>query len=242
MKKYLLAVCVTALAAAVLVPVASASPTTTKQIWHANWLDPIASDVAGTPLTVITSDNDVEWSGMTDPGEIGFTCITCLPGTPLYNPYDGHYYDMYHTVWLAPEVDAVFRDISQNGIREGMNSFMVGEAMMTLDHEAQHWRLYSGDEGRVNACALADLPRLLSVDFHVPSTTTQNVSVPQAYRVRVRYRAKVNGRYVYRYRWVTRTRYVTQTQTVPNQVYTSILAGAQAFYRGQPYPYNAGTC
>ena len=243
MKKYLLAVCVAAIAGAVLVPVAGAAPTSNKTLWHASSLDPIVTKLAGTSLTVVTSDNAVEWDAVSDgPGVLGFTCPTCGPQAPLYNPYDGKSYAVYHTVYIAPEIDSVFRDIAQRGMREGMNSYQVGMAMLTLDHEAMHWRLYSGDEGRVNACALADLPRLLTEDFNVPSTTTKSVSVPQSYRAKVRYRAKVGGRYIYRYRWVTRTRYVTQTQTVRNPVYWDTLSGAQAFYRDQPYPYNAGTC
>jgi hypothetical protein len=167
---------------------------------------------------------------------LGFTCITCSPYDTAYNPYDGYRYYLYRTVWFAPEIHDILSNLSAHSYYE------VGMAFLTIDHEGMHWRLFSGDEGRVNACALKDLPRFLTVDFGIPATTTQTVSVPQQYRVKVRYRAKVHGRYVWRYRYVWRTRYVDQQQTVANPLITNIVNGATAFVHDQPYPYNAGTC
>jgi hypothetical protein len=234
MKKYLLAACVAAIASVVLVPVASASP---KTIWHLSNLDPVVSEVAGVPLHVNHSDNQAEWNYIADgDGVLGFTCITCSPYATQYNPFDGGYYSMYRTVWFAPEI----RDILSN--LSARSYYDIGKAFLTIDHEGMHWRLFSGDEARVNACALKDLPRFLTVDMGVPATTTQTVSVPQQYRVRARYRAKVHGRYVWRYRYVWRTRYIDQQQTATNPLITNVVNGATAFFHDQPYPYNAGTC
>jgi hypothetical protein len=223
---------------------ANAATSVNKQVWHANWLDPKATEIAGVPLTVMTSDSDLEWLDINEgnDGVIGFTCPACSPSAGVYNPIDGRWYSGYRTIWIAPSVDRALRDILANGLRQGMDYYQAGRALLTLDHEAQHWRLYSGDEARVNACALADLPRMLSVDFGLPAQVQQSIQVPQSYQVRVRQRVRLHGRYVYRYRWVTKTRYVWTSQSVDNPVMSGIVSGAQAFYRSQPYPYNAGTC
>jgi hypothetical protein len=192
----------------VLVPVASASP---KTIWHLPNLDPVVSEVAGVPLQANYSDNQAEWNYIAgDEGVLGFTCITCSPYASKYDPFNGSYYNMYRTVWFAPEIRDILSNLSAHSYYD------VGMAFLTIDHEAMHWRLFSRDEGRVNACALNDLPRFLTVDEGIPVTTTQTVSVPQQYQVKVRYRAKVHGRHVWRYRYVWRTRYIDQQQTVTN--------------------------
>jgi hypothetical protein len=241
MKKYLLAVLSAAVAGAVLVPVASASPSDhpplDKTVWHLPNLDPAVSEVAGVPLQANYSDNQAEWNYIAgDEGVLGFTCISCSPYASQYDPFNGAYYNMYRTVWFAPEIRDILSNLSAHSYYD------QGMAFLTIDHEAMHWRLFSSDEARGNACALKDLPRFLTVDEGVPATTTQTVSVPQQHQVKVRYRAKVHGRYVWRYRYVWRTRYIDQQQTVTNPLITNIVNGATAFYHDQPYPYNAGTC
>ncbi len=72
---------------------------------------------------------------------------------------------------------------------------------MVLDHEAQHQRLHSHDESRVNACALADMPRLPQTDYHVPATLTQTVNEPQQYQVNVRKHVKAHRRWCGRRVW-----------------------------------------
>jgi len=239
---------VAALVTAVLAPTASAAasppltagaaPRVPKQVWHLPNLDPIVSEVAGVPLSVNFSDSQAEWDYLAgDDGVLGFTCITCSPYTAKYNPYDGYRYYMYRTVWFAPEIHNILSNPSAYSYKD------IGMAFLTLDHEGMHWRLFSRDEGHVNACAFKDLPRFLTVDYGIPATTVQTVSVPQQYRVTVRYWAKVHGRRVARYRYVWKTRYVDQQRTVTNPLITNIVNGAAQFMReDQPYPYNAGTC
>ena len=209
-----------------------------KQLWHMTWLDQAASEIAGFPVTVNASDSVDEWNALLDgDGEYvaGFTFVYALPSTLLYNRWDGHYYSAYHDVFLRPSIYATFHtDMAK------ANPYDTAEALLTLDHEAQHQRLHSGDESRVNACALADLPRFTAK--WIPTTTTQGVQVPVSYRAKVRYRARVHGRSVWRSRYVTRVRYVWQTQTVANPAYSAVLAAAHDLYTHQPAPYNAGTC
>jgi hypothetical protein len=223
---------------------------TNKQIWHAGPLDPIASEIAGFPLQVMTSDNVTEWNaivGNQGPYSVlGFTAPDALPSSWIYNPHDGRGYYVYRTVWLNPEIDATFRSILTSGINESSNAYSVAKALMTLDHEAQHQRLHSGDEGRVNACALADLPRLLNTRFNVPSTTTVTVpsDVPYQEKVKVKYRVKVKKRWVYRYRYkyVDRIRTEYVQQTVANPTFTRVMDAAMWFRANQPAPYSTGTC
>jgi hypothetical protein len=212
-----------------------------RAIWHMTTLDPVATDVAGFPLQVNASDNLTEWNELTagtDAGPytvLGFTATFAAPGQQLYNPYDGLYYDEYRVIWLNPDI----YNILVNGTND---PYQLAGALMTLDHESMHQRLQSGDENRVNACALQDIPRLLTTDFGIPATVMQTVSVPVKTRVRIRYRVRHHGRWVYRHKYVTRTSYVSQTQTVPNPTFTSIVSAATAFYRNQPPSYNTGTC
>lgn len=221
-----------------------------KQIWHASPLDPIASEIAGFPLQVITSDNVTEWNaidGYEGPYTVlGFTAINATPSSWIYNPYDGYRYGLYRTVWLNPEIDATFGTIVTSGINDSSNPYAVAKALMTLDHEAQHQRLHSGDESRVNACALADLPRLLNTRFNVPSTTTADVPSDVFYqeKVRVKYRVKVKGRWVsrYRYKYVDRVRTEYVRQTVANPTFTRVMDAARSFVANQPPPYSTGTC
>lgn len=139
----------------------------------------------------------------------------------------------------------------------------AARAIMTFIHENYHNRLMSSDEGLVNACALRDFPYWLSRDFQIPETVTTTVIVSQQQtqtkrvaeyqRVRVTHHKRLaNGQirrwYTYRrvlhYKSVTTTTtvQVPQQQTVPNPLYQTLVADAQAFYLSQPSPYNAGTC
>ena len=214
-----------------------------KNIWHVTTYDTLVSGIAGYPLTIDVSDDDVEWMQINGgDGVLGFTALYATPTSTIYNPHDGYSYWTYRRIWLAPRVWRSLQDIQANGFRASMDYYGAAIALMTLDHEAQHWRLMSGDEGRVNACALADLPRLLSSSFGVPPTVQQTVTVPQDRQVQQRYRVKIRGHLRWRTRWVWKTFYVDQLQTVSNPVYSNLVTAAQAFYRSQPYPYNAGTC
>jgi hypothetical protein len=215
----------------------------TKTIWHDSNLDAAASDVAGFPVTVKFSDNVAEWNLLTGGRDwIGFTYPTAPPGFELYDPYDGDSYSAYHVVWLHPSIEAILQTIEQSGVA-AVDPADAGEALMVLDHESQHQRLASLDESRVNACALADMPRFLSADFATPATLQQTLSTQTVTkRVRVRYRKRVDRRLVWRYRVVVRHVQVTTTEAVDNPVYDAVLAAARSFRSSQPPPYNSGTC
>jgi len=139
----------------------------------------------------------------------------------------------------------------------------AARAIMVFVHESYHNRLLSADEGYVNACALRDFGYWLSRDFQIPATTTGTVMVPQqqthsknvAYYVRVpvrHHRTLKNGKIktwrtykkVLRHKTVTTTTtvQVPEQQTVPNPLYQTLVADAQATYQSQPAPYNTGTC
>lgn len=214
-----------------------------KKLWHLPELDAAVSEVAGTNLTVVTSDSYAEWdvlAGMV--GVDGWTCILCSPYALIYNPFDGKVYNVYHTVWIHYDLWLSLAKAMNRRFLDPLDYSRLGEAMLTIDHEAMHWRLFSRDESRVNACALQDLPRFLTNVWHIPATYEQTVTVAQHYRVRVRYRARVHGKLVWRHRLVTRTRWVDTLQTVANPVYAGILNSATAFRATQPAPYNSGPC
>lgn len=239
MRKLIIAAVVAALALCL----AGTAGAATKKLWHLPELDAAVSEVAGTPLKTVTSDNYAEWDYLAGgQGVDGWTCPTCSPSAALYNPFDGYRYNVYRTVWIHPDVWMTLAGVIRDGFSTSLDYNKVGEAMLTLDHEGQHWRLFSPDEARVNACAIADLPRFLQVDWHISTTTQQTMNVPQQYRVKVRKHVRIKGTLVWRYRWVTRTRYVPTVQTVTNPVYQGILNGAASFRAAQPAPYNAGAC
>jgi len=214
-----------------------------KTLWHMVDLDAAASEIAGFPLTVVASDSVYEWNVLTG-GEspynvTGFNLTFAAPTTLLYNPADGKYYQAYHAIYLSPYIYAVLHtDLAHD------NPYDAAITLLTLDHEAQHQRLHSGDEGRVNACALQDMPRFVAK--FMPATTQQTVQVPVTNRVKVTYRAhvKLHGRWVYRWRskYVTRTSYDAQVQTIDNPAFVAILSAARDVYGKQPPPYSTGTC
>jgi hypothetical protein len=214
-----------------------------KTLWHMVNLDAAASEIAGFPLAVVASDNVYEWNILTG-GEspynvTGFNLTFATPSTLLYDPADGKYYSAYRVIFLSPYIYAVLHtDLTHD------NPYDVAITLLTLDHEAQHQRLHSGDEGRVNACALADMSRFAAK--FVPPTVQQTVQVPVTYTVTVRYRVriKLRGGWVYRWRnkYVTRVRYEDQLQTLDNPAFVAILAAARDVYSKQPAPYSTGTC
>lgn len=237
MKKRLVA----AIAVVMSLAIVGSANAASKQLWHMPALDQAASEIAGFPVEVDASDSISEWNALTgdDPNSayetLGFTYVYANPYSVMFNPLDGKRYNSYHHLYLNPSIYATFQ-----GVLAQANPYDAAVALLTLDHESHHQKLHSGDESRVNACAIADLPRF-TAKWIVP-TTIQNVQVPQSYRVRVRYRAMVHGRSLWRSRYVTRVRYVTQPQTVANPAYTAVLDAAHDIYVHLPAPYNAGTC
>jgi hypothetical protein len=146
---------VAAVAVVMSLAIAGSASAASKQLWHLTALDQAASEIAGFPVTVVASDSIPEWAALTGSDDVGgFTYLTSNPDFHLFNPHDGGYYAAYHAVFLSPSIYETFRtDLAH------ANPYDAAWALLALDHESQHQKLYSGDENRVNACALADMPR-----------------------------------------------------------------------------------
>jgi hypothetical protein len=238
------------LAAAVIPANAAAA---TKQLWVSNTLSAIANDVVGTTdMSVLSEDDAGEWAtffptGTASENVIGFVSL----GYPA----------LYHKVFLAPAIYAAFNLWFSTGSPQG-NEYAFSEAAMTLIHESFHWRLLSGDESTVNACALKYFPLYLAKDFNVPELVTQTTTeevpvttttmVPVTRVTLVKHRVTVSGAWVTRTHRTTVTTYKSRTvtsyeshpvtSTVANPLYQTLVADASDFYSRQPPPYNAGVC
>jgi len=232
---------------------AGAHPTILQQLWRNDRLNQIADDIVGASDMVVASEDDAtEWASFFPPGTdsenvLGFVIL----GDPSF----------YHAIFLSPDVYQVFSNWLSTGTTQD-NEYPFAIAAMTLVHESFHWRLYSGDESTVNACALKYLPTYLPREFGVPATitqtTTQQVPVTTTTTKPVKHVKYVNKRVKVRGKWktkrvkVTTTTYTTVTTTtyeaqsvttdIPNPEFQSILADANDFYVNQPAPYNAGVC
>lgn len=223
------------------------APAATSQLWHVPQLDTIGQQLSGYPdMEVLGDDDPYEWGqnlgllGTTAAaGDIvGYARILALPS----------WYG-YHEVFIGPQywpslVKAVSGDWS--------DLYNEAFSVLTLIHESYHYRLFSLDEGRVNACALRDFPAVLSDDFGVSATVTQASQVEHDVPVyktvkRVVY-ATVRGKRVRRARLVRVRSGVKVTYTagapvvVPNPVYAALVGDAQIEYSQQPPPYSTGTC
>jgi hypothetical protein len=242
-----------------------ASAAASKNLWYGTY-DPIAQDISGyADMRALLEDDGNEWATLL-PGE---TCNECVLGfTYAFAPSTSA---LYHLIFFAPKVTLALAGTLpltettpitpiwtrlQNGTQD---PYQAAIAIMAFIHESYHNRLYSSDEGFVNACTLRDFGYWLSRDFQIPQTITSTVMVPQQqmqtkqvpYYARVKHQKRLkNGRVktwytqVLRYKTVTTTVTVKvpQQQTNPNPTWTTLVADAQAFYQSQPYPYNVGTC
>ena len=202
------------------------------QLWYHERVDQIGSDIAGTSVQVLGQDDWNAWASSlpgADPRSVlGFT----YPFATSSSPY-------FHKIFINPDLwPTTWKAAASGAEASGSNRYLTSVAIMTLTHEAYHQRLTSGDESRVNACALKAFPDVLTREFGVRPTLTTTNSVPS--RVRVRYRLRYHHRWVYRYRW--KTTWQTVTNTTPNPVFQEYVADATDFYSRQPPPYNAGTC
>jgi len=170
----------------------------------------------------VSGENDwTEWadlSGAEDPTLVlGFVSIAA-PASTLY----------YHRIFISPELWPALQGAAANGAaRSGYDHFKTAEAIFALTHEAYHYRLMSGDEGRVNACALQAFAGVLTTHFGIAPTATQT-------------KTKLSRVKVGRARWKTIRRRITAT--VPNRLFNEFVSDAHAFYSAQPAPYNTGSC
>jgi hypothetical protein len=227
--------------------------TTFRALHGSDTLNAIANDIVGaSDMVVAVEDDPAEWTlflGSDSPDVLGFVIFDQAP-SPLY-----------HAILLSPDIYPVFDNWLKGTALEG-NELPFAVSAMTLIHESFHWKLLSGDESAVNACALKYFPYYLERDFKVPQTivqtTTQQVPTTTTTKVPVtktkvtKKRIKVKGKWTVR---TTRTRvttYVTQTSTtyvdqpvttsVPNPLFATMVADSISFYNQQPPPYNAGVC
>jgi hypothetical protein len=257
---------VVTMAVAVRPESASAAPAVEKRdshvlqaasLWKSDTLNAIADDIVGAnDMLVAAEDDPVEWASFlgTDSEDVLGFVILEPPGAPLY-----------HLIALAPYTYPVFNswlssDLSPESFAG--NEFTFAVSAMTLIHESFHWRLLSGDESAVNACALKYFPYYVAKDFNVPATitetTTQSTPVTTTTRVPVKHvtvkqrRVRVNGRWTTHTVRKTVTTYVTRTSTTyvnqqvttteANPLYQTLVDDSIAFYQQQPPPYNSGTC
>jgi hypothetical protein len=207
-----------------------------KQLWYDPKVDAVASDVAGTSVRVDGEDDLAEWASFVTPDDpyavLGFTFPFATPSSALY-----------HRIFITPELWPTLRNAVEYGPQNSQSSlYGTAVAIFTMTHEAYHIRLLSGDENRVNACALQAFPTVVTKEFGVPAADTRTSTVPVTKTVRVKYKARVHRRWVTRYRWKTVTTYTTTTSSVPNATYTSLVSAAHDFYSHQDATYNTGTC
>jgi hypothetical protein len=221
-----------------------------KALWYDDTYDAIARTISGVgDMRVLLEDDANEWATLGGtPDTLGFVCITARPG---------HW--CYHRIFIAPTMSAQLGLTTRTYWWDQLGntpapSYESVYALIAFVHESYHYRLFSGDESRVQACTIRDLPHWLETQFHVPRTVQQTQTVPQtttrdvrqAYRVRkwVRRNGKRVRVWVTRYRWVTvsDTTYVEQTVTVPNPVFTGVVSRANAIHAAEQPPYGGGTC
>jgi hypothetical protein len=228
-----------------LAPAAGAA---TKGLSHVPQIDVIGQQLAGySDIEVDGEDDPYAWGqllgalGDVSPAEqtLGFVTIYALPGFPTY-----------HRIYVSPaQWPALVQAIN------GDWSNPAGEAIAVFDltHEALHYRLFSSDEGLVNACALKIFPTVLSTYFGVQPTVNEPTQVEHdrpLFRTvkRVSY-VRVHGKRVRHVRLsrVSAGTAVTYTDdgppvTVPNPTYSALVFDAQTFYASQPPPYSTGSC
>jgi hypothetical protein len=216
-------------------------------------LNGIADDiVTASDMNVAVEDDPVEWARLAGPQSdqvLGFVEFLAPP-----SPY-------YHAILLSPQTYQAWQSWLSSGSPAG-NEYPFAVAALTLIHESYHWKLMSGDESAVNACAIRDFGYWIAKDFNVPATIPETITqqvphsviraVPTTKVVTVKKQVKLNGKWVVRkvrqrvrtYVTKTVTTYTTQTSqtTAANPEYQTLVADAHSFYASQPPPYNAGSC
>jgi hypothetical protein len=202
-------------------------------LWGSTFLDGLVDGLSGWPLTTVLEDDPSEWYTLfgLDPSTVGgFVCITDA------DPANW----CYHRVFLGPIPTTTF--ISWLNYNQSPTYWDAAVAIMVVTHEATHYRLFSADEGRVNACALQEFPGVITQYFQIAPTTTKTVPVKKTvwrwkwawvHRHGKRVKVRKHVRHVV-------TRY--EQRTFQNPDYVNLIAASIAFYRSQPPPYNTGTC
>ena len=200
-------------------------------------------------MTLVMEDNPADWVARSGNARtLGFVCIIAYPG---------HW--CYHRIFVAPPISTALGLQSQRYVWDMINGGLVSPfdaalAVIAVIHESYHYRLFSRDESRVQACTIRDFPVWLESAFRVPRTVQQTQTMPQVVQeqVRQRYRVRVwvrrNGSrvrvWVTRYRWVTleKTVYVQRVVTVANPIFDGLVRTANAIHAAEAPPYGGGTC
>jgi hypothetical protein len=196
-----------------------------------SFLTSVVDGISGWPLTVSLEDDPAEWVdpfGM-DTNVLGFVCVY------VADPNDW----CYRRVFVGPVPTHTFTSWSSGQLPTYWDAAV---AIMTVTHESNHYKLFSGDEGRVNTCALQQFPSVIDTYFNIHPTITRTVAVRTTVLVKKRIWVRRHGRRVRVTRRVRSFRVVYRQQTVPNPDYVLLVQAAQQFYASQPPPYNSGTC
>jgi hypothetical protein len=202
-----------------------------QSLYSSTFLDSVEYGISGWTLSTVLEDDPVEWASVfgVDSNVLGFVCITDV---------DPNHW-CYHRVFIGPVPTVTFLAWFNN---QPVTYWDAAAAVMTVTHESLHYRLYSADEGRVNACALQQFPTVISTYFGFSPTITKTVPVK---KVKWKWKwvwARKHGKRVKVRKRVRRVVTVYVQKTFANPDYTNLVGAAQAFYRSQPPPYNTGTC
>jgi hypothetical protein len=200
-------------------------------LYSSTFLDGVVSGISGWNLTTVMENDSFEWAALfgADADVLGFVCITVVdPNDPCYR-----------RVFVGPSPTVTFINWFNNQAPTYIDAAI---AIMTITHEANHYRLYSADEGRVNACALQQFPSVLSTYFQILPTTTKTVPVKKVVWRKKWVWVHRNGRRVHVRKRVRRVIVIYVQKTIQNPDYVNLIAAAEAFYRSQPPPYSTGTC
>ena len=203
-----------------------------QSLYSSTFLDSVESGISGWTLTTTLEDDPAEWLALfgVDTNVAGFVCITVVdPNDPCY-----------HRVFLGPVPTATFLTWLNN--QQPVTYWDAAVAVMTVTHEANHYKLYSGDEGRVNACALQQFPGVLSTYFGIYPTITKTVPVKKVVWKKKWVWVRRHGKRVRVRKRVRRVITVYVQKMFANPDYTNLVAASQAVYHSQPPPYSTGTC
>ena len=148
-----------------------------KQLWHSTHYDTVASTLAGFPIVAVGEDDYNEWGS--------FLWNRPLRGARFHDGLRAFVESLLPSDFprAADLVDAQQDRLRRDRERLSGRRF---DGDLTLIHEAYHQRLYSGDESRVNACALRDFGSTIQSQFGVSPTVEETVTTPVVTSHRVR--------------------------------------------------------
>jgi hypothetical protein len=200
-------------------------------LYSSTFLDGVVDGISGQPLTTVLEDDPVAWATTfaDDLTVLGFVCFADT------DPSDW----CYHRVFLGPIPTLTFIKWAEG---QAPTYWDAAVAIMTVTHESIHYQKASGDEGRVNACALQQFPAVIDTYFGIHPTVTKTVAVAKRVWRKKRLRVRRHGRWVWVAKRVRKVVTVHVRQTVPNPDYVELVQASQDFYASQPPPYNSGTC